>query len=581
MSVELRDVLQRVQRVQRAGAGYLGRCPAHEDRHASLSIAAGARVPVVLNCKAGCSFDDIVASLGFDKGALTHDATASDAASRPAARPSNTPSAAYIYRNADGSVFGWKERFVSDVGGKTFRWSRPDPSTADRRISGTGNGDIPLYRLPELIGAPAEEIVLVVEGEKDSDRLAALGFVVTTTPNGASTKWRDADSGYFAGRRVCVIADDDEPGRKKAADTAAALRNVASAVGVVTLPNPNRIKGFDSSDFLDAGGTVADFKRAIEAFDAPKLPPEIVPGDELRERVLALWETGDEPGVYPGWEKLKHLYRPRLGELTIVTGAPNAGKSTFLDDFALRVACGEESPSGEQSAGWRWLVYSAEQFPPQRHASKLLQKLLSKPFNEGPTARMGRDEIRAAWPLIDRHFTILDPSFIGCNLDRILEVGHEVNATRGIEGLILDPYNVISATSRTKAESEHEFINETLAKLRIFAQSERIHVVIVAHPTKLKRESDEAEYPVPRPWDISGSGHWYNHADAIVCVWRAMRDQERVDRGEVEIHVQKIRFQPECGLLGMARLYFDRVTSRFLEEPRGGVRHQLAPWEAA
>ena len=118
---------------------------------------------------------------------------------------------------------------------------------------------------------------------------------------------------------------------------------------------------------------------------------------------------------------------------------------------------------------------------------------------------------------------------------------------------------------------EHEFIAEMLAKLRVFAQTERMHVVVVAHPTKMRREEGETEYPVVRPWDISGSGHWFNHADEIVSVWRAMKDQERVERGEVEIHVQKIRFQPECGTLGMARLYFDRVTTRFLEEPRGIV----------
>ena len=115
-----------------------------------------------------------------------------------------------------------------------------------------------------------------------------------------------------------------------------------------------------------------------------------------------------------------------------------------------------------------------------------------------------------------------------------------------------------------------------LAKVRTFAQSERMHVVIVAHPTKLQREENDPEYPVVRPYSISGSAHWYNHADAIVSVWRALKDEERARRGEVEIHVQKIRFVPECGQLGMAKLYFDRVTTRFLESPP----IHLAPWEA-
>ncbi len=565
----LHDVV-RATGAKKAGAGWLGRCPAHDDGHASLSIAAGDRVPVVLNCKAGCSFAQIEAALGFEKGELTRSNLPAGGKVFPRG---NTPVATYIYRNADGSIFGRKDRFIDDVGAKTFRWSRPD---GERWISGT-KGTIPLYRLPELVGAPADETVIIVEGEKDADRLAASGFIITTTPNGASSKWREADSQYFAGRRVCVIGDDDDAGRKKMHDTAAALGDVAAKVGTLTLPNPNRIKGFDASDFLDAGGSIADLKAAIVGSFAPRLAPEIVAPDVLLDRVLQLYELGDEPGVFPGWDKLRKLYRPRRGELTIVTGAPNAGKSTLLDDMAVRIACGDESPAGERNAGWRWVYYSAEQFPPQRHASKLLQKILSKPFGEGPTRRMTRDEITVAMKMLNEHFTLLDPSFTGCTLDRILEIAHEHNATHGIEGLILDPYNVIAATSRTKQESEHEFVNEMLAKLRTFAQSERVHVVVVAHPTKLRRDENETEYPIPRPWDISGSAHWYNQADAILCIWRALKDEARVVTGEVEIHVQKIRFQPECGQFGMAKLYFDRVTTRFLEHPPA----RLAPWEAA
>jgi replicative DNA helicase len=569
--IDIREVVGRVEDVRRAGSGYLGRCPAHDDRHASLSIAAGDRVPVVLNCKAGCEFEVIASKLGFSKGELT---ATDDRGLKP-----TRAAATYTYRNADGTIFARKERLIDDIGAKSFRWSRPDPANASRWISGT-EGLIPLYRLPELIGARSDETVVIVEGEKDADRLSSLGFIVTTTPNGAAAKWRESDSQYFAGRRVCVIADDDEAGKKKAADTASALRGIASSVGGITLPNPNRIKGFDASDFIGSGGTVEELRKKIKAFDQPRPPAEVVPADVLEERTLKLWETGDEPGAFPGWDKLKAYYRPRRGELTIITGAPNAGKSTFLDDMMIRIACGDQSLSGELCAGWRWLIYSAEQFPPERHASKLLQKLLNKPFVDGPTARMTPKDIRAGMQLLKNHFTLLDPSFGGCNIDRILEIGHEVNVSQGFDALVIDPYNVVAANSRAKQQSEHDFIGELLTRLRTFAQTERVHVVVVAHPTKLKREADETEYPVPRPWDISGSGHWYNHADAILSVWRAMKDEQRGDAGEVEIHVQKIRFQPECGQLGMVKLYFDRITSRFHEEPRTR-KCGVAPWEAS
>ena len=46
-----------------------------------------------------------------------------------------------------------------------------------------------LYRLPDLLNAPPERPVFVVEGEKDVETLASLGLIATTNAMGAG-KWR-------------------------------------------------------------------------------------------------------------------------------------------------------------------------------------------------------------------------------------------------------------------------------------------------------------------------------------------------------------------------------------------------------
>jgi putative DNA primase/helicase len=45
-----------------------------------------------------------------------------------------------------------------------------------------------LYRAPELIAAPPESVVYIVEGEKDVDAAYALGVVATCNPDGGSKK---------------------------------------------------------------------------------------------------------------------------------------------------------------------------------------------------------------------------------------------------------------------------------------------------------------------------------------------------------------------------------------------------------
>ena len=88
-----------------------------------------------------------------------------------------------------------------------------------------------------------------------------------------------------------------------------------------------------------------------------------------------------------------------------------------------------------------------------------------------------------------------------------------------------------------------------------------MHVWLVAHPTKVKPK-DDGTYPIPNPYDISGSAHWRNKADCCLSIWR---DAGAV-QNQVEVHVQKIRFR-EVGQVGMVTLTWDPATGRFSPGP--------------
>jgi twinkle protein len=65
------------------------------------------------------------------------------------------------------------------------------------------------------------------------------------------------------------------------------------------------------------------------------------------------------------------------GEVTIVTGVPNSGKSEWLDALAVNLA---------ESAGWRFAMASMEK-KPRDHARQLLEKRARKPLLEADYAR--------------------------------------------------------------------------------------------------------------------------------------------------------------------------------------------------
>ncbi len=126
-----------------------------------------------------------------------------------------------------------------------------------------------LYRLPQLIGAPANSLIFVTEGERDCDRLRNEGLLSTCNSGGAG-KFGPELVHWFKSHRVVVLEDNDEAGRRHVEKVAALLQQVAEEVKVVSfreLP-----KGGDVSDWLDAGHTVDELKANVQA--SPEFRPE-------------------------------------------------------------------------------------------------------------------------------------------------------------------------------------------------------------------------------------------------------------------------------------------------------------------
>lgn len=183
----------------------------------------------------------------------------------------------YGYKDEKGRLLFEVVRFEP----KDFRQRRPD-GKGGWIWSVKGVRQVP-YHLPQLIEANPSHPVFIVEGEKDVLRLESLGLIATCNAGGAG-KWPDELSKHFADRRVVILPDNDEPGRKHADKVAHVLGIVAADVRVLCLPGLPP-KG-DVSDWLDAGGTV---EQLLELVAAPgnHLPEDDAPTEQH-------FEPGDE-----------------------------------------------------------------------------------------------------------------------------------------------------------------------------------------------------------------------------------------------------------------------------------------------
>lgn len=174
--------------------------------------------------------------------------------------------ARYEYCDLSGAVRHATIRMEHrDRPGKEFVQCVPSGNNGQRwTLKGV---DTILYRLPEISDS---DWVLICEGEKAADRLAALGVPATTAPMG-SGKWSDSYSAMLAGKDVAIAPDNDAPGIEHAQLVARSLHGIAKSVKIVG-PLSNRDKG-GIDDWLDedAGRDAAAVLQAIS--DAPEWRP--------------------------------------------------------------------------------------------------------------------------------------------------------------------------------------------------------------------------------------------------------------------------------------------------------------------
>lgn len=207
--------------------------------------------------------------------------------------------AVYDYKAQDGTLIYQVLRKEP----KAFIQRRPD-NKGGWMYDLQGVEPIP-YRLPKITKAISNgESVLIVEGEKDADKLAAMGFASTCNSGGAG-KWTEVHSQYLPpNTEVVIIPDNDDPGHKHAETIAAQLIKRGCRVKVINLPGIS-IKG-DVSDWLNAGRCKNDLLRQIES--APYQEQEDTgewqePGQVQEDQLSPVEELSPEviPESLKGW----------------------------------------------------------------------------------------------------------------------------------------------------------------------------------------------------------------------------------------------------------------------------------------
>jgi twinkle protein len=405
------------------------------------------------------------------------------------------------------------------------------------------DAELIFYNLNSIDG---EDTAVIVEGEIDLLSMYEAGiYTVVSVPNGASKgnqklEYLDNCWEYFRDMKKVILAvDDDDPGRSLREELARRLGKEKCW----TVEYPEGCK--DANEVLVKHGKEM-LAHMVE--NARQWPLEgIMAMDDIFPTVKDWFEHGYPEGTKAGVMGFDHLMRFDEGKLTVFTGIPGHGKDEFFNLLMASLAKNHKWPIG----------YCGFEETPAQSTSKLQEKLTGKSFNfrKDKSHRMTSTDFEWSISLIDQFFHFYNTDESALNVDGLLEIAAGLVKRYGIRMLYFSPWNCIEHR-RPEGTSETEYAGQVLLKFRQFARMYGVHVVIIAHTTKIQVDKKTGKFEVPNLYHISGSANFYNMPDFGGVVYRDFAS------GLVDVYIKKVK-QSWLGQTGFSSYHYNTMTRQY------------------
>lgn len=253
------------------------------------------------------------------------------------------------------------------------------------------------------------------------------------------------------------------------------------------------------------------------------------------------------------------------GWLTLVTGIPSHGKSTFVRAWLTYLA-------QKHDLGIVWC--SPEDNRAETVALEVARIIAGQPLQEAGTY-IPDSILSQAEEWIAKHITFVqsDDPDTEMTLDWILARAEEAKRRHARHLLVCDPWNEMEHSFDARKESETQYTGRSLRRIKAWGRAEGMSAMIVVHPKNQIRDPKTKKYPVVDGYDINGGANWNNKADLGMTIYRP-------EDGFVQAHCWKARFKPFGKRNGMARLALDPRSGRLssVAEPDAPlIPEEIAP----
>ena len=408
--------------------------------------------------------------------------------------------------------------------------------------------------------------LVLTEGQPDAMAVWQAGYKnVVSVPNGANNlKWIEHCWSWLQGvKELIVFADNDAPGREMAENIKQRLHNVK-----VLLSG----KCKDANEVLYYEGEEALLKLVNDA--VKRMPEGIVDLSEVEYKLADSEQAGAiETGFYE-YDSLIDDWK--LQELTVIFGRNGEGKTTFISQIIghcieqgvkVFLYSGEMSDQKIQDWLYRQLIGGSKE-----HLRMVSTKYRMKSEPTAEAIRKIKQWHKGKLYLYDRSI-----KEVRKDLNKFFTV-MELAANRyGVKLFVVDN---LMAILEENADSLFSDQANFVQRCKEFSITANVHVALLTHPNKEKRELKNKEEGNLEKTDISGSNNIANKADNIIAVERNWDD----DRG-CDAIVTSLKDR-NSGLRKVFRFYFSIETLRFYNAVTPKAREygwlqtsEPAPWE--
>ena len=255
---------------------------------------------------------------------------------------------------------------------------------------------------------------------------------------------------------------------------------------------------------------------------------------EVTDYCKEIYNKGYTKGLTTGIKPLDPHYTFRKGELTIMTGFANIGKTT-TQLFLMMMA--------SKLYDYKWLMYCPENEPIGDLMIDIAEMYCGKTADKEFGDRISQDNYLRAVEWAYDHFTVLTfeetPS-----VEDVLNSFEEYLQVSEIDGISIDPLNDLKAPNKT---SKYDYYYYALSNIRRFIKRHNVMFYLVVHPGTAanRRRNEDGTRPAPNMSDVEFGAMFGNRADNFLVFHRNPQSEKW---NVTEIHAQKIKFQKLVGV---------------------------------